>query len=115
MAYHQREITLLEFIETSVFHQFVVREFGEENLLALQAQLLDKPTLGPVIQRSGGARKLRWAGKGFGKSGGYRIIYYYTRSEERCYLLLGFKKGELENLSTAQLNRLHDYIKRHLR
>ena len=58
---------------------------------------------------------MRWAGKGSGKSGGYRIIYYYTRSDGRFYLLLGFKKGKQENLTTKQLNTLREYIKRHLK
>jgi len=105
----------VEFIETSVFHQFVTRELGENNLRALQSELLDNPKAGPIIQRSGGARKIRWAGKGTGKSGGYRIIYYYTHTDGQCYLLLGFKKGEQENLTPAQLTKLRDYIKRHLK
>jgi hypothetical protein len=105
----------VEFVETSVFNRFVKREFGEDNLRALQSELIDTPDLGRVIQRSGGARKVRWGGKGVGKSGGYRIIYFFSRSEDRCYLLIGFKKGEQENLSEAQLNSLREYIKEHLK
>ena len=91
------------------------REFGEDNLRALQSELVEKPEMGRVIQRSGGARKMRWAGIGTGKNGGYRIVYFFSPSDDRCYLLLGFKKGEQENLSKAQLNTLCEYIKMHLK
>ena len=104
----------MEFVETSVFRQFVRGELGEDGLRALQSDLVDNPALAPIMRGSGGARKLRWAAKGSGKSGGYRIIYFYSPSDERCYLLLGFKKGEQENLTKEQLKALRELIKRHL-
>lgn len=107
--------THLEFVETSIFNQFVKRELGEEALRALQSELVVHPEMGAVMSGSGGARKMRWGGKGSGKSGGYRIIYYFALTDQRCYLLLGFKKGEQDNLSPAQLNTLREYIKQHLK
>jgi mRNA-degrading endonuclease RelE of RelBE toxin-antitoxin system len=104
----------LEFVETPVFSSFVKRDLGEEGLRALQADLLEKPELAPVIPGSGGARKLRWATPGKGKRGGFRIIYYLALPDQKCFLLLGFKKGEQENLTPEQTKSLREYIKGHL-
>jgi len=105
----------LEFVETSVFNQFVKRDLGEDALRALQSELLEHPDLGAIMTGSGGARKMRWGRKGAGKSGGYRVIYYFSSNDHTCYLLLGFKKGEQDNLTPAQLKTLREYIKKHLK
>ena len=35
------------------------------------------PTMGDLIQGTGGARKARFQGRGKGKSGGYRVVTYF--------------------------------------
>ena len=35
------------------------------------------PTMGDLIQGTGGARKVRFQGRGKGKSGGYRVVTYF--------------------------------------
>jgi hypothetical protein len=52
---------------------------GEDELFDLETHLLKNPDAGPVLRRSGGVRKLRWAIKGKGKSGGARVIYLVQR------------------------------------
>ena len=42
------------------------------------------PTAGDLIPGTGGARKVRFAGRGKGKSGGYRVITFYGGPEVRC-------------------------------
>ena len=61
---------------------------------------------GDVVQGSGGCRKLRWAGRGKGKSGGYRTITFYSGAMMPVYLLTVFGKGEKANLSDAECNAL---------
>jgi mRNA-degrading endonuclease RelE of RelBE toxin-antitoxin system len=39
--------------------------------------LAREPESGDEITGTGGIRKLRWAGKGKGKRGGLRVIYYF--------------------------------------
>ena len=39
--------------------------------------LAEDPLAGDIISQTGGARKLRHAGRGGGKSGGYRTIHYF--------------------------------------
>ena len=39
------------------------------------------PMAGDVMEGTGGARKVRFAGKGKGKSGGYRVITFYSGTD----------------------------------
>ena len=49
---------------------------------------------GREIPGTGGARKVRFAGNGKGKSGGYRIITFYTGKDIPVFLLNVFAKNE---------------------
>ena len=66
----------------------------------------DNPTSGDQIEGTGGARKLRMAGRGKGKSGGYRVITYYGGGDIPVFLLAVFAKGDKVNLSQAERNEL---------
>lgn len=66
----------------------------------------DNPTAGDQIEGTGGARKLRMAGRGKGKSGGYRVITYYGGGDIPVFLLAVFAKGDKVNLSQAERNEL---------
>lgn len=59
-----------------------------------------------MIAGTGGCRKVRWAGRGKGKSGGYRTITFYSGAVMPVYLLTVFGKGEKSNLSAAECNAL---------
>ena len=61
--------------------------------LAAVDYIAANPTAGDVIEGSGGARKVRIAREGKGKSGGYRVITYYTRDDMHVYLLTVISKG----------------------
>ncbi len=64
------------------------------------------PEQGPVIPGSGGLRKLRWAGRGRGKRGGLRVIYYWTAREQAFYMLYVYAKNEQGDLTPAQVKAL---------
>jgi hypothetical protein len=49
--------------------------------------LLLRPEQGVVIPGSGGLRKIRWGREGQGKRGGLRVIYFWHRASERCFML----------------------------
>ena len=68
--------------------------------------LSENPDAGVQIVGSGGCRKLRFAGKGKGKSGGYRVITYFYDDIHPVYLLLAFAKNQKANISKAQVNEL---------
>jgi hypothetical protein len=55
---------------------------------------------------TGGARKVRFAGRGKGKSGGYRVITFYAAYDIPVFLLDVYSKDAQANLSQAQRNEL---------
>jgi hypothetical protein len=53
-------------------------------------------------RRTGGARRLRFAGKGKGKSGGYRVITFFTGTDVPVFLLNIFAKNENTDLKPRE-------------
>ena len=64
------------------------------------------PHGGDVMQGTGGCRKVRLAGRGKGKSGGYRIIFAFGGIHIPVFLITVFGKGEKDNLTRAERNDL---------
>jgi hypothetical protein len=64
------------------------------------------PMAGDEIAGSGGARKVRFAGRGKGKSGGYRVVTFYSGEAMPVFLLNIFAKGDRANISKAETNAL---------
>ena len=64
------------------------------------------PDAGDVMARTGGARKLRWAAAGKGKSGGVRVITCFSGPLVPVFLLTIFGKGRKINLTRAEQNEL---------
>jgi hypothetical protein len=62
-------------------------------------------------QARGGCRKFRWAGRGKGKSGGYRTITFYTGELMPVFLMTVFGKGQKANLTSAERGRLRTVTK----
>ena len=62
------------------------------------------PQIGDLIEGTGGARKVRLAGRGKGKSGGYRVITYYADEDTPVFMLDVYSKGEKANLTKAERN-----------
>lgn len=68
--------------------------------------IASNPTLGDLIEGTGGARKFRFAARGKGKSGGYRIITFYAADDVPVFLLDLYAKGEKVNLTQGERNEL---------
>jgi hypothetical protein len=77
---------------------------GDEGLRALERELIDSPEKAPVIEKTGGLRKLRFAppGSGRGKSGAYRVRYAYFPAYGTIALFVVFGKNERSDLSAAE-------------
>ncbi len=58
--------------------------------------------LSDVIEGTGGARKIRFAGRSKGKSGGYRVITFYTGADIPVFLLNVFTKNEKTDLTPGE-------------
>ena len=61
---------------------------------------------GVVIPGTGGLRKMRWAGKGKGRRGGYRVVYFYFNEGVPLYLLAVYPKNQQVDLTPEQKTRL---------
>jgi hypothetical protein len=70
------------------------------------SEISKNPTAGVMMEGTGGCRKLRFAGKGKGKSGGFRTVHYFAGDDVPILLLALIDKGEVENLSKAERNEL---------
>jgi hypothetical protein len=61
------------------------------------------PRQGDEIRGSGGVRKVRFAGRGKGKSGGYRVVTAYFGPHAPVYLVALLSKGERGNFTAAEI------------
>jgi len=75
---------------------------SEAERLGIVTWIAANPTVGDVIEGTGGARKVRFAGKGKGKSGGYRVITFFTGTEVPVFLLNIFAKNEKIDLKPKE-------------
>lgn len=100
------------FIELPLFSKRW-REIGldDEDLLKLQLILLKDPQSGPVIEGTGGIRKVRFPLENKGKSGGVRVCYTDFEEYEVIYLITAFTKKEQDNLSDKEKNILKKLVK----
>lgn len=99
------------FIESQVFSRLVYRYLSEEDYSGLQQHLAARPDAGALVRGGGGARKIRWASEGRGKSGGVRVIYYWITADEQILLLTIYAKSEQGNLTAADLKLISQRIK----
>lgn len=81
-----------------------------------------RPNAGDLIPGTGGARKIRFAGRGKGKSGGFRVITFYSGAELPVFLLTVFGKSRKVDLTQAERKELADLaedyrkgVRRHVR
>lgn len=97
-------------VETPEFLNCARRVLTDSERAALADYLAANPTAGDVMQGTGGARKLRWAAKGKGKSGGARAITFHGGPDLPVFLMTVFGKGEKANLTKAERNELRDIL-----
>lgn len=79
---------------------------SEDDVVRLKIFLSENPDAGDLIVGTGGARKVRFARSGRGKSGGYRVVTYYTADDIPVFLMDVFAKGDKINLSARERNEL---------
>ena len=100
------------FIEVPLFTKRW-RQIGltDAELRELQIMLLKDPESGPVIEGTGGIRKVRFPLQNKGKSGSVRICYTDFAEYEVTYLITAFTKKEQENLTDEERNALKKLVK----
>jgi hypothetical protein len=82
-------------------------------LQALEMEILKGPGRAPVIQGTGGLRKIRYnePGAGRGKSGAYRVCFVLFPEFGTIALVAVFGKTEKENLTKADRNAIAAVIR----
>jgi hypothetical protein len=83
---------------------------SEEERAHVVATVAANPRAGVPIPGTGGARKIRFAGRGKGKSGGYRVVTFFGGEDIPVFLLGVFGKGDRANLSQAERNELRNEL-----
>jgi hypothetical protein len=96
----------LTILETTRFAKWVRKNNLRAAVNVLYAELEADRTAGDVIPGGGGLRKVRMAGLGRGKQGGFRVIYVLLLNQTTAFLLTGYSKSETEDLTADELKQL---------
>lgn len=77
-----------------------------QDLRTLNETLLENPKVGIELSSKLYKIRLENSSSNSGKSGGFRVIYYYLDEEENIYLLKIYSKTEIENIKEEILIKL---------
>ncbi|NDL64847.1 type II toxin-antitoxin system RelE/ParE family toxin [Acerihabitans arboris] len=99
------------FIESDIFTEDVKELLTDDEYREFQTYLAANPDKGDVIQETGGLRKIRWSAAGKGKRGGVRVIYYHKVAESQLRMILIYKKGIKDDLSSDEKRQLRELNK----
>ena len=91
--------TIVELFE----FQRCVKAIGlsEADLERLKSELANNPSAG--VELGSGLYKFRFARQGGGKSGGYRVIYFFKMQDMPLILISAFSKNQKVNLTPGEL------------
>ena len=98
------------FVETPIFTRRAKELMDDDAYSALQKVLVVNPSVGDIIEGTGGIRKMRVAAKGHGKRGGARVIYYHFVSASQIALLMIYPKNEQHDLTADERKALKSVI-----
>jgi hypothetical protein len=93
---------MLTVVETSAFARRAEKLLTTEEREELVFFLALHPQSGDEIPGTGGVRKVRFAARDNGKSGGVRVIYYFYDEENPLYAIFLYGKNEQANLTPQQ-------------
>src|ERR1700722_3662747 len=97
---------IAEIVSLSRYESQVSALVSEDERAAMEFFIACAPEDHPLIPGSGGFRKARWARLGQGKSGGFRVIYFFVAKPGRIYMAAIYAKSQKKNLSAADQNVL---------
>lgn len=97
---------IAEIVSLSGYESQVSALLTEEERIAMEFFIACAPQDHPVIPGAGGFRKARWARRGTGKSGGFRVVYFFLAEPGRIYMAGIYPKSRQETLSMGDQNVL---------
>lgn len=85
----------------------------ETDLWDLQNAIMRNPEASPVIQGTGGLRKLRFAPRHWrtGKSGAIRVCYVYFQPWWTVLLVMAYGKNRKDTLTADEKHGIAQYIR----
>ena len=94
-------MAIVTVVETPEFRRRARAVMSDAERMALIDFIARNPASG--ISIGGGVRKVRFGRSGGGKSGGYRVIHFFTpEGDMPVFLITVFAKNEKANLSRAE-------------
>lgn len=98
-------MSIVTVAETPEFQRRARALMSDEERMALIDFIARNPTAGVSI--GGGIRKMRFARDGGGKSGGYRVIHFFSGEETMpIFLITVFAKNEKASLTKAETDMI---------
>lgn len=92
---------IAEIVSLSGYESQVSALMDEDERFAMEFFIACGPEDHPVISGTGGFRKARWARQGRGKSGGFRVIYFFAAERGRIYMASIYAKSRKGTLTAA--------------
>lgn len=102
------------FIEVPIFtRKWKALGLTDDDLRALQTELLENPKAGDTISHTGGLRKIRipMEERGKGKRGGARVIYIDVEIKDKIYLVNVYSKDEQSDLTEDEKKAFKAIVK----
>jgi len=96
----------MKFVGTPIFKKVVRDVLSDDDYRSMLTAIMFRPEQGVVIRGTGGIRKLRWSGKGHGKSGGLRLIYFGTRNRKKSICYMSILRADRKTLPRNNVNCL---------
>jgi hypothetical protein len=106
---------LLNFVEMEGFSaDWKELRLDDDDLFILQVAIMANPKGAPVVQGTGGLRKLRFSPPRWpkGKSGGVRVCYVYFEEYKIVLLVIAYAKGTKDDLSARERKAIKHLIER---
>jgi hypothetical protein len=85
---------------------------SDDDLVALEQEIMRSPLKAPVVGGTGGARKMRFAPPSWrrGKRGGTRVVYFFFQRGETVFLLGVYEKNDQAEMTRAERDSAREII-----
>lgn len=85
--------------------QLLIEDFND-----FKRELIEYPEAGNIIIGTSGVRKIRLKSASGGKSGGFRVCYYFLTQDNKLFLILIYAKNVQENLTIQEKKELKELV-----
>lgn len=91
---------IAEIVSLPGYENKITALMDEDEPMAMEFFIATTAEDHPVMKDTGGFRKVRWTRPGCGKSGGFRVIYFFIAQPER--VASAYVKSNQGNISAAE-------------